>query len=326
MIAGQLPNSGRRWRLPGSELAVMVAKIACIEFSIEMLIMFVLRLSHLPNDWIIVDILDATTFTMLAIPIVYWWVARPFAEAARDANAKLTQQLLESQQLLAQNESLRTSLQATSESSAEIHERMLQKVGAELHDGPAQLLSYTLLQLDRLAPIVEIAHENKINFDLEKMRRVLADTIQEVRAISTGLSLPELAAVTIDETISLAIRRHEDLTGSKVKVTMNGLPAVASMKQKVCTYRFVQEALSNALRHGHAQNQIVEARGGRQISIMVQDDGLGFAPEKIGGRGLGLSGMRARVQALGGYLDIQSSPGHGTRVTASFDLEEGFAT
>jgi len=325
MIAGQLPKPARPWWLPRRELAIMVAKIACIEFSIEILIMFGLRLSHLPNDWIIVDILDATTFTMLAIPIVYWWVARPFAEAAREANEKLARQLQESQQLLRQNETLRASLQSTSESSAEIHERMLQKIGAELHDGPAQLLSYTLLQLDRLAPVVELAHENNINVDLEKMRRVLGDTMQEVRAISTGLSLPELAAATIDETIGLAIRRHEDLTGTKVIVSLSGLPARTSLKQKICTYRFVQEALSNALRHGQARTQVVEATGGSQISITVQDDGLGFAPEKLDGRGLGLSGMRARVQALGGHLDLQSTPGQGTRVTASFGLEEGVA-
>ena len=103
---------------------------------------------------------------------------------------------------------------------------------------------------------------------------------------------------------------------------LSDLPATTSLKQKICTYRFVQEALSNALRHGRAQTQLVEAKGGSQMSITVEDDGLGFVPDQLSGRGLGLTGMRARVQALGGWLDVYSTPGKGTRVTDSFTLEE----
>ena len=112
-----------------------------------------------------------------------------------------------------------------------------------------------------------------------------------------------MAAASIDETIALAIWRHEDLTGTKVTVMLSDLPAMTSLKQKICTYRFVQEALSNALRHGRAQTQLVEAKCGSQMSITVEDDGLGFVPDQLSGRGLGLTGMRARVQALGGRLD-----------------------
>jgi signal transduction histidine kinase len=306
-------------------LLVMVAKIACIIFSIEIAIMFVLSLWDLRGLGVAVDVLDPVTLTLVATPIIYLWVARPFAQAARAANTRLEQQLKDSQLLLEMNERLRASLLETSEMAAETHEKILQKIGGELHDGPAQLLTYTLLQLDRLTPVAALAREQMITVDLEKFRRVLSDTLCEVRAISTGLSLPELATTSIDETITLAIRRHEELTGAKVQLTLHAMPRVISLNQKICTYRFIQEALANSTKHAHAKTHRVDARGGAQIQICVQDDGDGFTPEKSNGRGLGLTGMRARLQALGGRLEVQSAPGQGARVTASFSLETGQA-
>ena len=198
MVAGPLPENAQHLQWPSFELTAMVAKIACIIFLIEALIMLVLSQVDIRDFGVYVDVLDATTLALVASPIIYLSVTWPCADAAREANTKLTQQLEESRLLLEQNEKLRVSLQQTSESSAEIHERMLQKIGAELHDGPAQLLTYTLLQLDQLTPIVELAHENNIDVDLGKLHGVLTDAMREVRAISTGLSLPELAAASID--------------------------------------------------------------------------------------------------------------------------------
>jgi signal transduction histidine kinase len=306
-------------------LLVMVAQIALIIFSIEVAIMAALSHWDFRGLGMAVDVLDPVTLTLLASPIIYLWVARPFAQAAREANAALKQQLEDSQHLLDQNEKLRVSLQETSEMAAETHEKILQKIGGELHDGPAQLLTYMLLQLDRLAPVAELARDRKMQTDVEKFRRVLSDTLREVRAISTGLSLPELATTSIDETIALAIRRHEELTGAKVQLSLDPLPRAITLNQKICTYRFIQEALANSNKHAQAGTQLVSARGGAQIVISVEDDGQGFTPEKAIGRGLGLTGMRARLQALGGRLDVQSAPGKGARVTASFSLETGQA-
>ena len=306
----------------GFALLVMVAKIACIDFSIEALIMQVLSFTDAEKLGSIVNFLDPLTLTLLSSPLTYVWVVRPFARAAREAKS---QQLEETRLLLEQNERLRQSLQQASEASADMHEKILQKIGGELHDGPAQLLTYVLLQLDRLAPVAAMAKDQKIPVDLEKFRRVMNDTLSEVRAISTGLSLPELATTSIGETITLAIRRHEELTGTMVTVSLDRLPSVISLNQKICTYRFIQEALANSSKHAHARTRHVMAHGGARMQITVQDDGQGFTPEVSIGRGLGLTGMRARLQAVGGHLDVESAPGQGARVTASFGLEQGQA-
>ena len=196
------------------EVMLMVGKIALIIFTIEMIIMFIL------TGWDPVGFIDAATLTTISSPIIYRSVAHPFAEAARAARASLSSQLDESQRLLEQNEKLTASIQAFSENTAETHEQVLQKIGADLHDSPAQLLSFALLKLDRLASVVNRAGEEKAIADLQKLRSVLTDTLREVREISTGLSLPELGAASMEATILLSVRRHEELTGHRVIVSM----------------------------------------------------------------------------------------------------------
>ena len=151
------------------------------------------------------------------------------------------------------------------------------------------------------------------------MRGVLTDTLREVRGISTGLSLPELDTVTVEETIQLVIRRHEEFTGSKIALSTLALPRQVPISQKAAIYRFIQEALSNAFKHGKATSTRVSARGGNGLEISVTDDGQGFDPDAVTPGGLGLTGMRARIQAIGGRLDIKSAPGQGTKATAVFN-------
>jgi signal transduction histidine kinase len=91
-------------------------------------------------------------------------------------------------------------------------------------------------------------------------------------------------------------------------------------------YRIVQEALSNAVRHGRPRRIAVEVHEqGASIRAVVRDDGHGFdvaaAWARRGDRGLGLIGMRERVEALGGTLEIRSTPGQGTELSVVIPRE-----
>jgi signal transduction histidine kinase len=89
---------------------------------------------------------------------------------------------------------------------------------------------------------------------------------------------------------------------------------------KVCLYRLVQEALTNAARHSgtkHAKVSIVQNEG--TIRVQITDDGIGFSPERL--RGMGILGMEERVKRLGGSLTIESAPGKGTTVLAELPVE-----
>lgn len=298
-------------------LAGMVGRIAVIIFAIEVHLMLVIDLFKISPPW--ADWLDAAMLTLLASPIIYFGVARPFVTAARDAETRLEEQLVEMRGLLDSNERLRLSLQEASTSTADTLERTLQKIGSDLHDGPAQMLTFTMLHLERLKPIAALAGEQKV-FDLDKHRQVLGDVLREVRSISAGFALPELAYLSLEATIELAVRSHRELAGIAVRIATEGIPQNPPLAIKTIVYRVIQEALSNGYRHGRATRQWVEARGSAgRLSIIVGDDGAGFVSDQRG-TGLGIPGMRARVLSAGGDFAVQSQPGCGTRVTATFEI------
>ncbi len=83
-------------------------------------------------------------------------------------------------------------------------------------------------------------------------------------------------------------------------------------------YRIVQEALTNAVKHGGAKRAVVEITDqGGEIRLSVRDDGRGFDPAEQT-EGFGLLGMSERMQLLEGALQVESSPSAGTTVTARF--------
>jgi signal transduction histidine kinase len=94
-------------------------------------------------------------------------------------------------------------------------------------------------------------------------------------------------------------------------------------------YRIVQEALTNVLRHAHAEAvQIACAVDKGVLTIEIEDDGAGFEPRTVSrprasGQGLGLLGMRERLSLLGGRLAIDAAPGAGTCVTITLPLGPG---
>jgi signal transduction histidine kinase len=90
-------------------------------------------------------------------------------------------------------------------------------------------------------------------------------------------------------------------------------------------YRIVQEALNNATRHGGAHRAHVEiVENDSMISLTVRDDGHGFDP-LAHTDGFGLIGMRERVELLNGTLNVTSSPGKGTSISATFPVRHRIA-
>ena len=90
-------------------------------------------------------------------------------------------------------------------------------------------------------------------------------------------------------------------------------------------YRIAQEALNNVARHAHAQSiGVVLERRGRTLSLVIEDDGVGFDASAISSTMIGLIGMRERAAVVGGSLDIEPTPGGGTdRARARAPLSDG---
>ena len=88
-------------------------------------------------------------------------------------------------------------------------------------------------------------------------------------------------------------------------------------------YRIVQESLNNILKHSHARNvRITLERDVREVSLQIEDDGVGFDVKRAQKTGLGLRNISERARILGGELRIYSAPRQGTRLTLTVPTED----
>lgn len=217
---------------------------------------------------------------------------------------------------------LQRQIQETQNRLVEIHDTVLRRVGVELHDGPAQLIGLALLRLEGLLPEEAAPQDGRVYSDFELVRQALQDALVEIRCMSAGLALPDLAAISPGDALRLAVRNHERWTATEVTCVLEELPEQLPAPIKACLYRFTQQALNNAYRHGGGQDQSVRARCCCDtIEIEVVDAGPGFEPgDATAGGHLGLFGMSERIASVGGALEIKSSPRSGTRLTARFKM------
>ncbi len=230
----------------------------------------------------------------------------------------LEQRVLELSQLLAQNEELRDRVQRASRRTAEINEQYLRRIGADLHDGPAQLLALAALRLDALKPLMaKEPRKTDGRSNIEVVRESLTDALADIRDICTGLILPELDQLSPTKLLKRAANAHERRTETAVEVDIQSAPGDLEKSIKICLYRFAQEALSNAFRHAGGVGQRLTCRyDGETLEVEAFDAGPGFDPSKKteSSHGLGLPGLRERIESLGGSLHVISAPGQGTRV------------
>lgn len=232
---------------------------------------------------------------LAVIAALYLLVDRASLTIARQ-RARLGENLAASRRLSEENRTLRVASEDLRQNANFANEALLAQVGSDIHDGPIQLLTLSILRLSK--PKADAAN-------VAASAKLVAEAMEELRNISTGLVLPELAALSLEETLELAVSRHENLTGVEVTRQFETLPQTAPMVAKICAYRVVQEALSNAYRYGAPEGERVAAwMLEERLSLRISNrPSPGPAPQKAT-PGLGLRGMRFRVESLGGGLQV----------------------
>ncbi|MDH1282264.1 ATP-binding protein [Pseudomonas chengduensis] len=266
-------------------------------------------------------IIAAATLAML---LLLFLIVRRGDRIIDRQQAILRQQMCEREALHQQNTALQQRVNTASHEFATINELTHRRLGADLHDGPAQLLTLILLRLDELAAL----STSTTREPLETIRNAAQESLREIRGISRGLALPEINELNLDELLKLVVQRHEQRSETKVQLDLGELPEVLSLSYKICVYRLVQEALNNAFHHAGGQGQWVSAECRQGVlEVQVTDAGAGIDKGLQAATGshrsrLGLVGMRYRVESLGGTFELESAPGQGTRVTARFDLHD----
>jgi signal transduction histidine kinase len=143
--------------------------------------------------------------------------------------------------------------------------------------------------------------------------------LDELRSLIFELRPPALEA----DGLVGSVRKHADLLsrahGLAISVRASEDDVAPGPELERQLFRVIQEALSNVVRHASAGTASVSVEVTPEAAaVVVEDDGVGFDPEgrAIASRRLGLTSMRERVAALGGELEVVSSPGKGTKVRA----------
>lgn len=234
----------------------------------------------------------------------------------------LKQRVDELSALLSQNEILRGRLQQASQRATALNEKLLRRIGADLHDGPAQLLAFASLRLDSDMLMSPSTPNEKRDRELAAIKASLDEAMHEIRTLCNGLVLPQIETASLPEILERCVQAHRQRTGSAVDLSLSDPPGGLSPSAKICIYRFVQEALNNAYRHGGGIDQrVIQSFDGERIRIEVKDGGPGFNPNDINSTSLGLAGLRERVESLGGTFELNAAA-PGTVVRMWLDIRE----
>lgn len=220
--------------------------------------------------------------------------------------------------LLAENRGLQRRLQLSSQRAAALNETYLRGIGADLHDGPAQHIAYASLRLDSNLLVDAAVQPEAREKELSWIRSSLAEAMKEIRDICKGLVLPQIEKASITEIVKRVVEAHQEKTGTTVDTKIDEDDPELATALKICIYRFVQEALNNAYRHGGGVEQAVRATShGGAVRVEVSDRGEGFDPTQVRPASLGLAGLKERIDSLGGEFDIITGEG-GTTVIMTF--------
>lgn len=201
-----------------------------------------------------------------------------------------------------------------------VQEQERQHVSRELHDQAGQILVALQITLGLL--------QAELPAELESPRQQLGEAvnlaklaIDDVRNLARNLRPPILEQTGLNNALSLLCNDFAHYTRLKIKYQGQDVPDLPDALV-ISFYRFLQEALTNAAKHAQAQAIDVNLRLHQgKISLTVADDGIGFNPhDQKGPTGVGLIGMQERFEMLGGWLEIDSRPGQGTRLAASAPL------
>jgi signal transduction histidine kinase len=195
-------------------------------------------------------------------------------------------------------------------------------ISRELHDEVGQMLTALRMELRSLQDL-RTAPEGEFNEHLEGARLLAEQSLRALRDIAMGLRPSMLDDLGLGSAVQWQARQFSKHTGIPVNVHIDGLPPALPDRHRTCVYRLVQEALTNCARHSKARTidvNIAKERG--KLRVSVKDDGIGFDPAAVRGRGLGLVGIQERVMELGGELTLASQFHKGTALSAKIPLNE----
>jgi signal transduction histidine kinase len=272
-----------------------------------------------PTRWLAprYALLPATSLAAIALALSLAARARLLRkqrELTRRRSEELRQQAMSAE--IEAAEQLRATREGLLHQLIDAQEGERRRLAAELHDSLGQGL-LVVKQSARAAMQTARGQEARILQEVEAHSQACID---EVRSLSRALHPDPLRRLGLRRATEAAAeglcREHDAAIDCRIDADAERVIGARSL----AVYRIVQEAMSNAVRHGRCRfAEVVVALRDEHVELTVSDDGEGFDPQAQPPPGaMGLLGVQARVRALAGTLELESTKGEGTHLTVRF--------
>ncbi len=201
--------------------------------------------------------------------------------------------------------------------AVEIIEREQRRIGEDLHDGLGQQLTATEILCAGLK--ADVAADPKLAKQVERIGRMLRDSIGQVRALARGLVPVKDEPDALWASLVELVEQTNALGRCDCRLVSPGVVLLPDAAAGMQLYRITQEAVNNAVKHSRAKQLVVTLkRGERLLELSVADNGRGIA--KAHRPGMGLQVMRHRASVIGAELAVETKPGKGTTIRCRLPL------
>ena len=203
--------------------------------------------------------------------------------------------------------------------SAQEEERS--RVARELHDDLSQRMALLSIELEQLAD--SMSSSARIRRRFESLQNQAQEISSDIHRLSYSLHPSKLDHLGLAAALKSLCEQIN--AGGKLRVYLHqqSSPEMLPKEITLCLFRIAQASLRNAVKHSHATHvRVIVKMSSDVIRLSVVDDGCGFDARSASfAEGLGFVGMRERLRIVGGELEVQSQPGHGTRIEVAVPLK-----
>ena len=201
-----------------------------------------------------------------------------------------------------------------------------ERLARELHDSLGQVLGFVSTQAQAVRALLARGDTAAADACLARLVAVAQEAHADVREYILGVTALVSPERGLLSSLEQYLQRFGQNYGLRAEIVAPESLTEARLDPavEVQLLRIIQEALSNVRKHARAPDvRVVFAVEGDRLRVLVEDDGLGFDPERVGardGQSFGLRVMRERAEEVGGSVEVLSAPGQGTRVTVLVPL------
>jgi signal transduction histidine kinase len=204
------------------------------------------------------------------------------------------------------------------EEKATLDER--NRIAREIHDSLGHALTAQSIQLDNAIAFWQMEPTKAYNF-LTEAKTLVTTALREIRYSVATMRSDPLQEQNLETAIATLLKEFSQRT-TIVPQCHISLPYPLSKEVKTTLYRIVQEALTNICKHSEATKVFVELQAfPEHLSLLIKDNGKGFDPQQ-NTTGFGLQGVRERVAALAGYLQMSSDFERGCTITVNIPRKQ----